>query len=136
MELVYKSWVGRNSYCYGCCLLYLIWASNNAMRPLGWHPPHLVDNADTLYLENQNWQQAVLFFFIYFCVHQLPYVSVTMCFCGSLCNPSQVFENLLLWGSQWPLKQKMIKMQWLTMGEWDDPLDKDSKLVMGQPNSR
>ena len=131
MELAYKIYVGGNSYCYDYCLLYLIWAGNNAMRPSGWHPPHLVENADTLYLGNQHWQQAVLFFiyFYFFCVHQFAYVSVTLWVSGSLCNPSQVFKNSLLWGSQWPLKQKIIKTQWLTLGEWGCPLDNDPKLA-------
>ena len=48
---------------------------------------------------------------------------------GSLCNQSQVFKNLLLWGSQWPLKQKIIKTQWLTLSEWGCRLDNHPKLA-------
>ena len=138
MELAYKICVGGNSYCYDYCLLYLIWAGNNAMRPLGWHPPHLVDNADTLSGEPALTTGSIIFFiyFYFFCVHQFVYVSVTVWVCGSPCNPSQVFKNSLLWGSQLSLNQKMIKTQWLTLGEWGCPLDNDLKLVMGQPNSR
>ena len=32
------------------------------MRALGYHPPHIADNADTLHLANQHRQQAVSFF--------------------------------------------------------------------------
>ena len=130
--------VGGNSYCHDYCLLYLIWTGNNVMRPLGYHPPHLVNNADSHYLGNQPWQQAVLFFICiyFFCVHQFAYVSVTLWICGSLSYPSQVSKNSLLWGCQWPLKQKMIKTGRLTLGEWGCPLDNDSKLVTGQPNGR
>ena len=35
------------------------------MRPLGYHPPRLVDNADTLYLGNQHLRQALLFLCIF-----------------------------------------------------------------------
>ena len=128
-----------NSYCYDYCVLYFIWAGNNAMRPLGYHPSHIFDNADTLYLGNQDWQQAVLFFFLYiftFCFHQLTYVSVLLWVFESLSNPSQVFKNSLLQGRHWPLKQKMIKTQLLTLGEWGFSLDNDPKLVIGQPNSK
>ena len=112
MELAYKISFGRNSYCYDYYLLYLMWAGDNAMRPLGRHPPHLVDNADTLYLGNQHWQQAVLFFiyFYFFCVHQFAYVSVTLWVCGSLCNPSQVFKNSLLWGCPLDNDPKLAKI--------------------------
>ena len=138
MELAYKICVGGNSYCYDYCLLYLIWAGNNAMRPLGWHPPHLVNNADTLYLGNQDWQEGVLFFYVL-----LLFLCSSVCLCLSHSvglwvsfNSSQVFKNSLLWGSPWHLKQKMIETQWLTLGDWGCPLDNDLKLVMGQPNSR
>ena len=139
MELAYKICAGGNSYCCDYCLLYLIWAGNNEMRPLGYHPPHLVDNADTLYLGNQHWQQTVFFLysFISFVFISLPQsVCLNHFFCGSLYNPSlcnPVSKNFLLWGCHWPLKEKMIKTQWLTLGEWDCPCDNDPKLVMGQP---
>ena len=32
-----------------------------------------------------------------------------VCIHGSVCNPSQVLKNLLLWNSRWPLSQKTIK---------------------------
>ena len=118
-----------------CFILYEL----ATMSPLGWHPPHLVDNTDTLPLGDQHWQQAVLFFFfrfLLFCVHQFAYVSVSLCACGFVCNPSLVFKNSLLWGSQWSLSQKMIKAQWLTLGDWGCPFDNDPKLVLGQPNSK
>ena len=98
LEVVYKICVGRNSYCYDYCLLYLIWTGNNAMRPLVYHPPHIFDNADTVYLGNQHWQWAVLFFYIFllFLCSSFAYVSVTLWVSESLSNPSQVFKNLLL----------------------------------------
>ena len=37
------------------------------MSPLGWHPPHLVDNTDTQYLGDQHWYQHwFLDFFSFF----------------------------------------------------------------------
>ena len=33
-----------------CFILYEL----ETMRPLRWHPPHLVDNTDTLYLRDQH----------------------------------------------------------------------------------
>ena len=137
MELAYEICIGGNSYCYDYCLLYLIWAGNNTMRYLEYHPPHLVDNADTLYLGNQLWQQAVLFFYKF-----LLFLCSSVCLCLShslvcvfLYNPPQVFKSSLLWGCQWPLKQKMRKTQWLRLGEWDCPIDNDPKLLMEEPNS-
>ena len=108
------------------------------MSPLGWHPPNVVNNTDTLYLGDQHWQQAMLVFFrfLLFCVHQFAYASVSLCICGFVCDPSLVFKNSLLWCSQWPLSQKMIKTQWLTSGDWGCPLDNDPKLVLVQRNSR
>ena len=38
--------------------------------------------------------------------------------------------------SWWPSGQKFIKMQWLTSGEWDCPLNNDPKLAIGKPHSR
>ena len=34
----------------------------STVNPLRWHPPYLVDDTDTLYLEDQHRQQTVLFF--------------------------------------------------------------------------
>ena len=84
--MAHKICVGGNSYCYDYCLLYLIWAGNNAMRPLGYHLPHIFDNADTLFLGNQHWQQAVFLFYIidfYFfvCSSVLP---MSQSLCGSV----------------------------------------------------
>ena len=33
----------------------------------------------------------------------------SVCLNESVCNPSQVLKNLLLWHSQWPLSQKTVK---------------------------
>ena len=33
------------------------------------------------------------------------------------------------------LQIKIVKMQWLTFGEWGCPPDNDPKLAVGQPNS-
>ena len=134
MELACKSYVGGKSYyCnYDYYLLYIMWASNNVsftlcelatMSPLGWHPPHLVDNTDTLYLGDQHWQSTVLVFFrfLFFCIHLFAYVSVTLCVTGSVWSPSQVFKKSLLQSSQLPLSQKMIKMQrltWVRLTSW------------------
>ena len=49
------------------------------MSPLGWHPPHLVDNTDTHYLGDQHWQQCWFFrFFFLFCVHLFDCQSVSV----------------------------------------------------------
>ena len=59
-----------------CFILYELATIN----PLGSHPPHVVDNTDTLYLGDQHWQQTVLGFFrfLLFCIHQFGYVSVNV----------------------------------------------------------
>ena len=108
------------------------------MSPLGWHPPNVVNNTDTLYLGDQHWQQTMFFFFrfLLFCVHQFAYASVSLCICVFVCNPSLVFKNSLLWGYKEPSSQKMIEMQWLTLRDWGCPLDNDPKLVLGEPSSR
>ena len=67
--------------------------------------------------------------FYFFCVHQFAYMSISLCVCGSVCNPFQVFKNSVLWGTQWLLSQKIIKTQWLTSGDWGCPLDNDPELV-------
>ena len=52
------------------------------MSPLGWHPPHLVDNTDTQCLGSQHWQQCWCFRFFFFfvliclCMYQSVRVSV------------------------------------------------------------
>ena len=57
LQLILLSYVGVNYlYCYyDCCLfcliVYLVILELGTMKPLGWHPPHIVDNTDTLYLE-------------------------------------------------------------------------------------
>ena len=116
-----------------CFILYEL----ATMSPLGWHPPHPVDNTDTLYPGDQHWQQTVLVFldFYFFMFISLP-TCQSVCVSGFVSNASLVFKNSLLWGSQWPLSQKMIETQWLTLGDWDCPLHSDPKLVLGQPNSR
>ena len=55
----------------------------------------------------------------------------SVCFHGSVCNPSQVYKTLLLWNSQWPVSQKTEKKKWLTSGEWGCPLHNDPKLDCG-----
>ena len=49
------------------------------MSPLGWHPPHLVDNTDTQYLGDQHWQQCWCFRFSFF------FVSICLSMCQSVC---------------------------------------------------
>ena len=51
------------------------------MSPLGWHPPHLVDNTDTPYLGGPALTTDIVGFFIFllFCVHSFANVSVTLC---------------------------------------------------------
>ena len=92
-----------------CFILYEL----ATMSPLGWHPPHVVDNTDALYLGDQHWQQTMLFFFrfLLFCVHQFAYASVSLCISGSVCNPFQVFKNSFLRCSQWPLVVKVLDFQ-------------------------
>ena len=45
------------------------------MNPLGWHPPHLVDNTDTHW--HQHWHQCWFFRFSFLCV--------CVCVCVSVC---------------------------------------------------
>ena len=105
--------------------------------PIRWHPPYLVDNADTLYLGDHHWQQIVLLFqiftFLWFivclCVNQ------SVCVSLSVYNRSQVFKNSLWWGSQLPFSQKII-MYCLVSGEWGFPLEAvqitDKEVLIGQ----
>ena len=67
-----------------CLIAYHIILVLATMNPSGWHPPHLVDNTDTLYLGDQHWQQQCWFFrFLLFGVHLFVYmlvsVSVRLC---------------------------------------------------------
>ena len=56
------------------------------MSLLGWHPRHLVDNTDTLFLGDQHWQQAVLvFLYFYFSV----FLSLPKC--QSVCVSVRLF---------------------------------------------
>ena len=56
-----------------CIILYEL----AKMTPLEWHPLHLVDNTDTLYLGD--WRHCFFFFrFLFFCVHKFAYVSVSL----------------------------------------------------------
>ena len=50
------------------------------MSPFGWHPPNLVDNTDTLYLDYQIVLAFSNFFFC-FCVHLLIFMSVGIFVC-------------------------------------------------------
>ena len=45
-----------------------------SMSSFRWHPPHLMDNADTLDLGDQHWQQTVLVFKDFF------FIFVSICF--------------------------------------------------------
>ena len=57
------------------------------MSPLGWHPPHLVDNKDTQYLGDQHCYQCWFFrFFFFFCILLFVHVSVSLCVCVSFYN--------------------------------------------------
>ena len=53
------------------------------MSPLGWHPPHLVDNTDTQYLGDQHWHQCwfldVFSFFVSVCLSMFQLVCVFVC---------------------------------------------------------
>ena len=72
--------------------------------------------------------------FYFFCVHEFVSVSVSLCAWEPICNPFQDFKNSFLWGSQSPLRQKMIETQWLTSGDWDCCLGNDPKIVLVQRN--
>ena len=50
------------------------------MTPWGWHPPHLGDNTDTQYLEDQHWQQWWCFRFLFFFF----FVSICLSMCQSV----------------------------------------------------
>ena len=56
------------------------------MSPLGWHPPHLVDNTDTQYLGDQHWQQCWCFRFSFF------FVSICLSMCHSVCVSLHLFR--------------------------------------------
>ena len=60
-----------------CFILYELVARS----PLGWHPPHLVDNTDTLYLGGPELTTDIVGFFrfLLFCVHRFANVSVSLC---------------------------------------------------------
>ena len=51
------------------------------MSPLGWHPPHLMNNSNTQYLRDQHWQQCWFFVFLFF-------LSICLSRCKSLCSLS------------------------------------------------
>ena len=51
------------------------------MSPLGWHPPHLMNNSNTQYLGDQHWQQCWFFVFLFF-------LSICLSRCKSLCSLS------------------------------------------------
>ena len=59
------------------------------MNPLGWHPPHLVDNTDIQYLGDQHWQQCWQFRFSFFFVS----ICFSVSLCLYICLQSHVFEN-------------------------------------------
>ena len=61
------------------------------MSPLGWHPPHVVVNPDSLYLGDRYSQQAVLVFqdFYFFMFISLP-------MCQSVCVSVGLFAIYLL----------------------------------------
>ena len=56
LKLAYKSYVDGNSYyCYyNYCFLYLMRAGNN--EPFRVIPSTCVDNTDTTYMVDQDWQ--------------------------------------------------------------------------------
>ena len=54
------------------------------MSPLGWHPPHLVDNTNTQYLGDQHWQWCWCFRF-----------SFLVCICLSICQSVCVSVHLI-----------------------------------------
>ena len=118
---------------FACFTLYELATTS----PLEWHLTHLVDNVDTLYLGDHHWQQTVLLFldFNFFVFHQLACVSIILCVCGSVYNPSQVLKNSSLWGFQLLFSHKMIKMQWLAYDEWGCLLEPiqitDKKVLIG-----
>ena len=92
-------------------------------------------------------EKAEFFRFLILWISQFAYVSVSLCICGSVWNPSQVFKNSLLWDSQWPLSQKMkknavISICWereavllIMIQSWScgsQRLDKDNNYWIGQ----
>ena len=56
------------------------------MSSLGWHHPYLVDNTDTQYLGNQNWQQFWRFRFFSF------FASTCFSTCHSVCVSVHLFK--------------------------------------------
>ena len=55
-----------NLYEYLSLLYYFGLCKLATMSPLGWHPPCVVNNTDTLYLGDKHCQETVLVFFIGF----------------------------------------------------------------------
>ena len=125
MELAYKSYACGSSYycCYDYCLFYLIWADKNEFFRL----TPSTSSAEYRYFVSAAPALKIVLIFLdfYFFVFISSTVSASLCVFGSVCNPFQIFKNLLLWGFQWLLSQKMITTQWLTLGEWDFPVDND-----------
>ena len=94
-------------------IVYFILYELATMSPLGWHLPNLVDNTDTLSGGRTLTIDSVGFFrFLLFCVHEFAFAPVSLCVCVPVFNTSQIFKNSLLWSSEWPSNQKMIKVQW------------------------
>ena len=139
MELTYKSYVGGNSsdYYYDYYLLYFIWAGKNELFRLtsstcSGQYRYSVSAGPALTTDSAGFFRVLTFLCLRVCLC----VSHNLCVCGSICNLFQVFKTLMSWCSQWPLSQKVIKTQWLTLGDWGCPLDNDPKLVSVQQNSR
>ena len=53
------------------------------MNPLGWDPPHLMDDTDTQYLGDQHWQKCWLFV--------LFFLSIYLSMCQSVCVSVHLF---------------------------------------------
>ena len=62
-----------------CFILYLL----ATMSPLGWYPPHVVDNTDIQYLGGWHWQQCWFFRFLF--------VVIYLCMCQSVCMSERLF---------------------------------------------
>ena len=56
------------------------------MSAWGWHPPHLVDNADTQYLGDHHWQQCSCFRFT------VSFASICLSMCQSVCVSVHLFR--------------------------------------------
>ena len=112
-----------------CFILYEL----ATMSPLGWHPPHLVDNTDTVSRGPSLTTDIVGFFkFLLFCVHTFAYVSVSLCLWACLQSISSIKKLVI---------RKFPVTSWSTNNKNSDYHQVSEAVLLilrtvGQPSSR